>query len=463
MGLAVRPRSGAGAVNRPVQVIYSGAGVSVPSTFLGSTYASPFHRFGATSNGTTVTVDAGTDVLTIASNNGRLKRSEYAVFSSTGTLPSPLVAGVQYPITNKGGDSDPALWTTFQVTSGGQTVDLTSAGSGTHTVRLGFDDEGSSLTIARSLDSSCPTWASVNTSDGVFSWTDFDEYMDYHYNERGRQLLLCLNQTPTWAARDSALDAYGYAGGGQVPTDLTKPAEFCLAAVQRYNKVSAFNPNGVRMIWGIEIWNEPSHSATGTVGDNFCGTVGELAEITRHIASDVLAEDSGCKIIGPGYTSGDTTQAVVGGPHNLYSYLVASDGGGGQAKDHLDGVAFHAYSMNDSQDATSWAAQVVNVRALVTASGLSSTFPLYQTERGVEDTADTYCHARSAVILAALGVQMDITYQWDSFGANPRENSETRNSLETVRSTICGKTLTYCAIMQDGRVQYTANGVTTVI
>ena len=463
MGLAFRPRSGAGQVDKPVQVIYSGAGVAVPSTFLGAVFYSPSISFGL-AFGTTVTANASTDTLTIGSNGGRLHRAESVTFTTTGTLPAPLIPATQYTITNKGSGTDPTAWTTFQVAdSGGAVIDLIDTGSGTHTARLGAGDLGSTFTIARATEGSCPSWAGVNPSDGVYTWTEFDAFVDYHYNQRGRQLLVTLNQTPTWAAPNSALDAYGYPGGGQAPTDKSTPADFCVELVNRYNKVSAANPSGNRMIWGIEMWNEPTHAALGTAGAFFCGTVSDLAEMTRHVSTQVGAADADCKILGPGYTSGNTTVSLVGAPNNLYAYLVASDGAGGQAKDHIDGASFHAYSMDRSSNAVAWAAQVANLRKLVTAAGLAADFPLYQTERGVENSADSYCHARSAVVLAALGVQMDITYTWDSFGANPRDNPATLSSLEIVRERLCGKTLTYCAIRQDGAVEFTANGVTTVI
>lgn len=74
-------------------------------------------------------VDTGTNVINVT-NNG-LNNGDTVQFSTSGTLPSPLIAGTVYYVVN-------ASNTDFQVslTSGGAAVDLTTQGTGTHTLTV---------------------------------------------------------------------------------------------------------------------------------------------------------------------------------------------------------------------------------------------------------------------------------------------------------------------------------------
>lgn len=459
-------RFGAGKVqiDAPKAVIYSGAGIAVPATFLAGTFSAPLIAFGTSPSTSITAVDASANTLTIAGNNGRLSRAQYATFTATsGSLPAPLQLATRYSIGVKTPGVDPAAWTTFTLLDGaGNTIDLTSAGSGTHTVRLSLDDTQSPVGAFRTLDSSAPSWAAMNPSDGVYDWSRMDEYLDLHYKALGRVGVLCFNQTPTWAARNAANDAYGYSGGGQVPTDITKINTFLVQLLRRYCQVSAYNPSGDQMFSFVEVWNEPTFSATGTAGVNWCGTTAELAQATRQMRLAIDAEAPGAALIGPGFTSG-AAFGGIGAANGIHAYLLASDGSGGAAKDHLDGVSFHAYNMNKSNELHGYAARIELLKQTFQHAGMSANTPIYQTESGVDALTDLRCHARRAVIGAALGLQMDVTYTWDSFGANPRDYPECRAALELVGQRLPGKTLTYCAIMQDDSVRFTADGVTTTI
>lgn len=440
--------------------MYSGAGVAVPATFLASTFDAPWIRFGTASFCTLSSANPGLDTLTIPANNGRLDRSTHVEFvSATGQLPQPLQLGVRYYLRNITG----GVTFSLSETEGGQVIDLTSTGSGTTNLRLGLTDLDSTIALGRSLDSTCPTWAGVNTSLGVYDWTLFDEFMTYHYTQRGRKLLYCFNQTPTWAASNAAVDAYGYPGGGQVPTDLSYAATFATAMLQRYNAVSAFNPGGARMIHAVEVWNEPSFFSPGTVSANWCGTMAQLAQLTRLLNVAVKAVDAQCKVIGPGFTAGHSFTPFGGAAASLTNWLAASDGAGGYGRDWIDGVAYHGYGIGaTAQGAHEVVGRLQELRANVQAAGMSVNTPLYQTERGC-NSGTGLAHARVAMVEAALGVQTSVSYTFDSYGEYPRGNPLLRAALETVRAGLCGRTLTYCAILQDGRVTCTADGMTVVV
>lgn len=76
----------------------------------------------------TFTVNTGTEVVTTSSNHDYLVNTRVRV-SSTGTLPSPLAAGQDYLIATTPGSNTLTLKTTA-----GAAIDLTTTGSGTHTI-----------------------------------------------------------------------------------------------------------------------------------------------------------------------------------------------------------------------------------------------------------------------------------------------------------------------------------------
>lgn len=443
----------------PVQVIYSGAGVAVPSTFFGMTMATPYETVSATYD-IAATVDATANTFTIASNNGRLARSQKCEVYSTGAVPAPLVQGQSYWIVDVSGGVSFAV----SATEGGPPIDLTDAGSGTITVRIGAVDPGAGyFGTVRSLDTSCGTWAQINTANGVYDWTLPDAWIPYHY-ARGRAVLFTFNQTPAWSAVNAALDVYGASGGGQAPSSLSHAATFATALLARYNATSPINPTGARMIWGIEAWNEPSFQSPGTVGQSWCATHAQLAEQTRNVYNAAKAADASCTVLGPGFTSGMADTTPTSAAHAV-RYLDASDGDGGKGKDWMDGYCYHGYGPGAYQsNLVDLKSAVSRIRSLATFGGLSTGVPLYQTERGIETSAGAFTGLRAAVIEAALGVKTSVhyAYNFSTFVALHTDAALLAKYAE-VNAAIAGKAITYCALMQDGRVTATADGATVVV
>lgn len=443
----------------PVQVIYSGAGVAVPATFVGATPSTPWEAFGS-SQFTTATASTAADTLTISPNNGILGRSVRCEFATTGVMPAPLVAGLEYAIVER-------TATTFKVSSvqNGLPIDLTTAGTGTLTVRMSSIDPGAgAYGLARSLDSSCGTWGRLNPANGAFDWTLSDSFIPYQFSQ-GRRTLFCLSQTPTWSAVNAALDAYGYPGGGQAPSSLAHAATFITALLARYNAVSAVNPTGQKMIFGVEAWNEPSFRAPGTVGENWCATHAQLAQQTRNVYNAVKAADATCLVLGPGFTSGQAL-AARSPQSDVVQFLGASDGAAGTGKDWIEGHSYHGYGIGDtSTSIVNLASQIGAVRALATFGGLSGSFPLYQTERGIDAPAEFLVGARAMLIEAALGVRASVHYAWTQYGPYiaPDVTPSLAAAYRTLQSLVAGKTITYCAITQSGQVTAIANGVTVTI
>ncbi len=85
------------------------------------------------SDAQTVTADTGTDRLTVAAIPAGYVAPSTVRFLTTGTLPAPLVAGTYYFTRDHSG-------ATFKVsaTSGGAAIDLTTTGTGVHSVEFGL-------------------------------------------------------------------------------------------------------------------------------------------------------------------------------------------------------------------------------------------------------------------------------------------------------------------------------------
>lgn len=104
--------------------------------------------------GASVTVDPATDIFTLTAHG--FAANHQVVFTSTGTLPTPLVAGTIYFVRD-------VTANTFKVaaTSGGVAIDITSAGTGTHTVTQVVTWTTSGGTLSNATSTSV-TWKAPN-------------------------------------------------------------------------------------------------------------------------------------------------------------------------------------------------------------------------------------------------------------------------------------------------------------
>lgn len=94
---------------------------------------------------TTFTADAGTDVLACASATG-FALDAPVTFGTTGTLPAPLAVGTYYyAIPQSPGESGQHL--KLAAAPGGPAIDITSAGTGTHTITGAGENNWSLSTI----------------------------------------------------------------------------------------------------------------------------------------------------------------------------------------------------------------------------------------------------------------------------------------------------------------------------
>lgn len=74
-------------------------------------------------------VNTGTNVLTYVGTQGNLYNGQRIKLATTGTLPSPLAINTNYYVINDTGGT-----CKLSLTRGGTEIDITTAGSGTHTI-----------------------------------------------------------------------------------------------------------------------------------------------------------------------------------------------------------------------------------------------------------------------------------------------------------------------------------------
>jgi hypothetical protein len=117
------------------RAVYAAAGLAYPGTSntpagFGSWYCSPGVQSG------TFTVDAGTDVFTVAGTFSPyiVTGTKLRVSNSGGSLPSDISAGTDYYAIVSGGTIK--LASSFANAQAGTAIDITDAGSGTHTASL---------------------------------------------------------------------------------------------------------------------------------------------------------------------------------------------------------------------------------------------------------------------------------------------------------------------------------------
>jgi len=90
----------------------------------------PYQRFSIAANTTTATITNATPAVATYAGADNFANGDAIVFSTTGALPSPLVAGTVYYIVSINTGAN-----TFQIsaTSGGAAINTTTDGSGIHT------------------------------------------------------------------------------------------------------------------------------------------------------------------------------------------------------------------------------------------------------------------------------------------------------------------------------------------
>lgn len=301
------------------------------------------------------------------------------------------------------------------------------------------------------------SWKSIEPTKGAFSWADLDEVVNLHY-AAGRKVLYTIYGTPTWAATAAGQtrnDPYGYPGGADRPANLTDLSDFITALVTRYSG----------KIW-LEIWNEPYFNQDWT--GFFWGSAADMAAMAKTINIAAKAVDASIQVLSPGFTLG---QQIV-------SFLTAADGSGGFGKNHIDGLCCHFYDVQAYKEypgRSSVADFMYWLKKYLSDSGMSTTFPVYDTEHGWYDAAHPWLSKpeseratelrRIAAVQASHGIKSVAWYSYDgSFIGTPNiaNSMAMSKAIQDCHTVLGGKQLRSIGIRLDGSWLITTDSGNTV-
>jgi hypothetical protein len=239
----------------------------------------------------------------------------------------------------------------------------------------------------------------INTAAGVYDWVSFDELFTANTT---KQIMMVLGCPADYLVSTAAVGgAYNGGKSNMCPTDLTAWATAVTAMVNR-----AKNTHGrTGLLW--ELWNEIDQTAA------YAGTVADLGPYTRVTAQAIKAVDPTAVILGPSIASNDAPKVAT-----MVSYLNASDGAGGTAKQWLDGTSTHLYNQlaaqwSQNENAIVYAQQYSNFQGALADIGVR--LPIYITETGclAADPQAFRATQRRLLTFAALGARCCVHYRWD--------------------------------------------------
>lgn len=170
-------------------------------------------------------------------------------------------------------------------------------------------------------------WCNIETSAGVFDWTDTDAFMAAH---TGRDIVINLMGTPSFYVASPVGNgaiwskAGNFVPGSNMPPDnLANWVAWCTALASRYGSSIVY-----------ELWNEPAF--VGGSSGFWIGTATKLAEMCRLAYQTIKTIAPTATILSPAFVNTTAMQ----------QFMQASDGAGGVGADWFDVLAFHFY--NDS-------------------------------------------------------------------------------------------------------------------
>ncbi len=359
-------------------------------------------------------------------------------------------------------------------------------------------------------------WPDIETSDGVFNWTKMDAAVDAAI-AAGKQVLWNVAYTPTFHASD--VNAHRTSGqsstGGwaSAPSDLaasmqTYPAlnsakwgRFVRAAVQRYagrikyyvmwnepNYRRYANPAGVSQEVPHGNWFDTSDTGVlrdlTTVRTNVTGETQNYTQFVRlqaDLYGIVHEEDPSAVVIGPDFFGEQSSQATGGKQAGATCFAAWLAAGGAR---YCDAYGWHAY-MDEYEGGEGVSKRLVGkLQELETArvSAGAAVKPWHNTETGHEALEDMALDdqklwlGRNVLIHAALGWSSWGMYVWDSLNPATTQMSLwapanfTNPGLRPIAQEynrwagiLQGATITYAAILNNGKVCATVNGVQYVV
>ena len=319
---------------------------------------------------------------------------------------------------------------------------------------------GPTTQFIKSLGSHAVTGASWAGIENV-GWGAMDAAMEW-----ARSLGAMVNFTNFQTPNKFAMSGYsanrnffpGLNGGsgndkGNVPPVPGAMKDFVRRLLQRYSDLTL-----------VESWNEYEEVPLGFwQGDHL-----QMARVMRECNEARIEVRPSVKILWPGMVNWEFSSPET--PFSNWTKLAsASDGAGGQARDHIQGIGHHLY-FGSSVTTLQMAIYLRKVQVGMNQMGKGS-LPKYMTEGGFTDgarvasstAARTY--GRLYAICAAFGYQcvnpwsMDIGPErngsvWGNWGANnPSLNADFLSRHAEVKNALVGKVVRWAYVMSDGTLR----------
>lgn len=272
------------------------------------------------------------------------------------------------------------------------------------------------------------TWGAVETSRGVYVWTNLDAVVSAA-QAQGSQIIYTFGRTPGWAN--------GNAGDAAPPTSFQDYYDFVTAVVTRYKGVINY----------FEPWNEVDTTGFWT------GTQAQMLTLCQGAYSALKAANPNAMMLSPSVVTDK-------GPAYLQTYLA----GGGAAI--TDAVNVHVYPLqNDSAPEQIWTS-VGTYMSIASFYGIGSK-PFIVDEGGWGDSTKTTIVSNrtkwSAIwpsMLASLGVSDALWYAYDaSNGWGPLWNGSAWLSQQGIAFREAQKWLTAAAFSSPITRAALTNGV----
>ncbi len=280
------------------------------------------------------------------------------------------------------------------------------------------------------------SWANIETSKGVFDWTNLDNAVANANKHGMTDILMVLSGTPAWATNQRNPIALPLPDASGVPTNMADWDDWVRAVATRYKgQIKIYQP-----------WNEANLTTFYT------GTPAQMADLTKRAYDIIKGIDPTATIVAP------STGTRLGGPFKKFYPAFLSEL---EARNWpVDVWAAHTYpaSLGDTNDRQDLANNWIDFLKAAKAPDL----PLWDTENnyglggpGPENPEQDIEGAQAANWTAItyldalrLGISRVYMYQWgphnDLWGIQYNEGAPGAIAMDTLQDWIVGTTYKGC-------------------
>ncbi len=274
-------------------------------------------------------------------------------------------------------------------------------------------------------------WAHIETSNGVYNWSKLDNWISKAQAQQ-MDVLYTIGDTPQWAGKIPAKRPCGSSGpySCSAPTDVNsdgtgsdaKFSAFITALVTRYKGQIAF----------YELWNEADCTCY------FAGTTAQIVRMGKDAAAIIRSIDPAAKIISPS-AHGPTMKTFFD------NYVAA----GGAANFDIVNAHLRGSKNPPNSSPEAFLTMYDDVTAETAKVGLSN-LPVWDDEHGVRkgEVTDpdmlTGYTARSLILRAAVGIQRQYVYSWDSNPPYGMQGSDSGTAWDVVAGWLIGHSISPC-------------------